>query len=205
MLNEGSLVPITDEQAKALQEALKTLRGLGDFVEKALGSVPEDLVGLLGGDWLKVRRTENMAGMMRRAKERLTARGIKEPQPAALTIALPILRAAADEDRQELQDLWARLLAAAMDPSRRDRVRLELIEVVKKMAPIDASVIQKLSESPNYTPNPRDALAGLFALTPDEIELSFANLIALGCIIQTGGIQQALTAKGRVLMSAVRD
>jgi hypothetical protein len=73
------------------------------------------------------------------------------------------------------------------------------------MDPIDASVFQKIAESPNYSPNPRDALAHMFGVTPDEIELSFANLIALGCIIQTGGIQQALTAKGRVLIRAVRD
>jgi hypothetical protein len=102
MSAEGSLIPITDEQAKALQEALKTLRGLGDFAQKALGSVPEDLVGLLGGDWLKVRRAENMVRMMREAKERLRARGVKDPEPASLRIALPIIRAAADEDRDEL-------------------------------------------------------------------------------------------------------
>ena len=53
-----SLIPITDEQAKLGQEILKTFRGLGSFVEKALGSTPEDLIAYLGGDWLRVRRAE---------------------------------------------------------------------------------------------------------------------------------------------------
>jgi hypothetical protein len=56
----GSLIPISDEQAKLGQEILKTLRGLGSFLEKALGSTPEDLVAYLGGDWLRVRRAENI-------------------------------------------------------------------------------------------------------------------------------------------------
>src|SRR6266852_1851280 len=110
----GDLIPISDEQAKAVQAALKTLRGVGAFLEKALGSTPADLVGLLGGDWLRVRRAENTVRMLHRAEERLKARGIKDPEPASLTIALPIFRAAADESREQLQDLWARLLAAAM-------------------------------------------------------------------------------------------
>ncbi len=54
------LIPISDEQAKLLQEALKTLRSVGGYLREVLGTVPEDLVGLLGGDWLKVRRAENV-------------------------------------------------------------------------------------------------------------------------------------------------
>ncbi len=55
------LVPLSDEQAKLLQEALKALRDVGDLLRDILGTVPEDLVGYLGGDWLKVRRAENVA------------------------------------------------------------------------------------------------------------------------------------------------
>ena len=45
---QESLVPISDEQAKLGQEALKVLQGIGSFVGKALESVPEDVVGYLG-------------------------------------------------------------------------------------------------------------------------------------------------------------
>jgi hypothetical protein len=123
MADDNSLIPISDEQAKLGQEVLKTLRGLGSFVEKALESVPGDLVGYLGVDWLRVRRAENIAKMMFCAKERHETRGVKDTKPASLTLALPILRGAADESREELRDLWARLLAAAMDPSREKDVR----------------------------------------------------------------------------------
>jgi hypothetical protein len=130
------LIPITDEQAKLGQEILKTFRGLGSFLERALGSTPEDLVGYFGGDRLRVRRAENMARMMSESQERLAAWGVEETKPATLSIALPILQGAADEDREELVDLWARLLANAMDPNM-NSVRYSFVDAVKNMDPID--------------------------------------------------------------------
>jgi len=51
MVDPTSLIPISDDQAKAIQEALKTLQGFGGFLRETFGTVPQDLVGLLGGDW----------------------------------------------------------------------------------------------------------------------------------------------------------
>src|ERR1051325_3003634 len=140
-----SLIPISDEQAKLGQEALKALPGLGAFFAQALGSTPEDLIGYLGGDWVRVRRAENMARMMHEAKARLIERAVEDPQPASLSVAIPILEGAADEDRNELVDLWARLLANAMDP-RLNKVRYEFIDAVKKMDPPDALVLHRSEE-----------------------------------------------------------
>jgi hypothetical protein len=141
-----SLIPISDEQAKLGQEILKAFRGLGSFFEKALGSTPEDLVGYFGGDRLRVRRIENMARMMFEARERLTARGVEDTKPATLSIALPILQGAADEDREELVDLWARLLANAMDP-KLNNVRHSFIDAVKVMDPPDALVLRYVKQN----------------------------------------------------------
>jgi hypothetical protein len=52
----NDVIPISDEQAKAIQEALKALQGVGGFLKKTFGTLPQDIVGLLGGDYLKVRR-----------------------------------------------------------------------------------------------------------------------------------------------------
>jgi hypothetical protein len=53
MADSGGVIPISDEQAKAIQEALKTLQGLGGFLRETFGTVPEDIVALLGGNWLR--------------------------------------------------------------------------------------------------------------------------------------------------------
>jgi len=68
MSDGHSLIPITDEQAKLGQEVIKAFRGLGAFLDKALGSTPEDLIGYFGGDRLRVRRAENMARMLADAR-----------------------------------------------------------------------------------------------------------------------------------------
>ena len=63
-------------------------------------------------------------------RERLRARGIIDPEPPSLKYAIPILEAAADEENGGLQDLWSGLLAAAMDPGRRDAMRQSFIQAV---------------------------------------------------------------------------
>jgi hypothetical protein len=184
------LIPITDEQAKLAQEIMKAFRGLGSFHEKALGSTPEDLVGYFGGDRLRVRRAENMARMMYEARERLAARGVEETKPATLSIALPILQGAADEDRDELVDLWARLLANAMDPTL-NSVRQLFIDAVKRMDPLDAVVLRYIDENKigiviaggrprEGQPIGCDHIGRAIDRRYDEVELSILQLKDLG-------------------------
>jgi len=61
----------SDEEAKAIQEALKTLRGLGGFLDKTFGIHLQNLVGYLGGDWLGVRRLENLDHILEKTQERM--------------------------------------------------------------------------------------------------------------------------------------
>jgi hypothetical protein len=173
MSDPGSLVPS--------DEALKTLREFGGFLKETFGTVPQDLVGLLGGDWLKVRRAENIVRMLQKAKERLEARHAKVQEPASLSISLPLLTAAADESRDELQDIWARLMAAAADPSRAGCFRLAFIEAAKKLDPLDAAVLragQAINRAINRTPD-YNLLASQLNVSPDEIEVSIQNLLKL--------------------------
>jgi hypothetical protein len=73
-VSDNSLIPISDEQAKAIQEALKVLQGLGSFLDKVLGDVPQNLVNYLGGDWLRVRRA---ARSHLSSRARPSSRGIR--------------------------------------------------------------------------------------------------------------------------------
>src|SRR5215471_547933 len=206
----GGLIPITDEQAKAIQEAVKALRGLGAFLEKTFGTVPEDVVGLLGGDWLKVRRAENLARILAIAKERLKARGVEPKEPASLSITRPLVQAAADESRDELQDIWARLLAAAADPARAKSFRLAFIEATKRLDPLDAAVLQGISAAAGgaVTPGMRNSLAGEVHASRDKIDVSIANLTKLE-LVYSGRLGSAdpahITPFGREFLRAVSD
>jgi Abortive infection alpha len=208
------LTPVGDEQAKAIQEvskaiqeALKTLQGFGGFLRQIFGTVPEDVVALLGGDWLKVRRAENLARMLDKARERLRARRVERPEPASLSIALPMLIAAADESRDELQDIWARLFAAAADPDRVGSFRLAFIETVKKMDPLDAAVLQNASAdyAGRITAETQNKMAERLGASRDEVEVSISNLEQLNLIREVNAVTRAISAFGREFLRTVSD
>lgn len=216
-------VPITDEQAKAIQEAakfggeaLETLRGVGGFVRDALGDVPENLVGLLGGDWLRNRRLINLAKAAAKVREQLKAHGVEKPEPISLTLALPMIQAAADESREELQELWARLIAAAMDPKRASKVRRSYIATLKLLDPLDALMLQSIVRNV-WQIGPRtgvsaanidfDGVANSLWTTSGEVEVSLQNLVRCECAVGVSDnlrVYQA-TTYGRLLLGALQD
>jgi hypothetical protein len=202
------MIPIGDEQAKALQEALKTLQGLGGFLKETFGTVPADFVGLLGGDWLKVRRLENFARIAEKARERLRARHVDAPEPPRLSILLPLIVAAADEEDDELQDIWARLLAAAADPARAKSMRLAFVETVKKMDPLDARILQQMTGL-QVRPGSdlATALSDHLKISRDEAWFSLERLHEIGCVEFSPNSSPVtpVSAKGRLLISAVSD
>jgi hypothetical protein len=61
-------------------------------------------------------------------------------------MAAALIAGAQEESRPELMELWARLLANAMDPNL-NSVRQSFIEAVKKMDPVDAVVVRHLHEA----------------------------------------------------------
>jgi hypothetical protein len=61
---------------------------------------------------------------------------------AQASIAIPLIDAALNEDREGLKQLWAKLLAVAMDSRRATLVRPSLIELLKNLDPLDARILQ---------------------------------------------------------------
>lgn len=200
-------MPVTDEQAKLGQEIVKAGRDAGRYLADILGDLPKDLVGLLVGDRIKALRAERIAIHWEKAKKRLRDRGVTEPEPPSLKLALPILAAIADENRDELQDLWDGLLAATMDPNRQGLVRQSLIPTIKQMDPFDVLVFQAIAANPNgnWQPNGRDGIRAGLRCSQEEIQVSFDNLERLACItfVSNPKINPLLAPLGRILLRAV--
>jgi hypothetical protein len=114
-MGDNSLIPISDEQAKLGQELVKAVRDSAGYFTGILGDLPKDLIGLLIGDKVKAKRIERWAAIWQRTRERLQDRGA-DPEPPSLKYAIPILEAAADEENEELQDLWSRLFGRRDGP-----------------------------------------------------------------------------------------
>ena len=220
----SDLVPVSDEQAKAVasvaefgREAVKATTGAGGWVAAIVQDVPKDLIGVLGGDWLHHTRQRNLATLEAKTAtylENVAAERRTEPSPSLL---LPLLTAAVDEDREELQALWAALLANAMTDKGR-RVRLEFFNVVRQMEPLDTIVIRLIahpniwqrhpnSATPFETAGSREMIQTFvdksYGFDPDSTQISFDALDNLKCIIRSPVNGHAsLTAFGRGLLAA---
>jgi hypothetical protein len=87
------------------------------------------------------------------------------------SLAVPLLRAAANESQEILQEMWAALLAAAMDPEKLDRVRLSFIETVKRLDPPDTLILKKFyATSGTLSPNVRDHLVQILVSLPGKLK-----------------------------------
>lgn len=129
------------EVAKTAGKAIDLARGVGGYLKETLDTVPHDLIGLAGGDWLHQQRRRNIAKMQARTErilEGVERERISEP---SVSVVVPLLEAAADEGREELQDLWAGLLASAMMDGGR-KVRRAFFETLRKLEPTDALVLE---------------------------------------------------------------
>jgi len=205
-MTEGTnLIPISDAQAEALKEATSLLRDVGGFLRETFGTVHEDVVGLLRGDYLKVKRAENLARTIEKARKRLNERKVDTAHhPAPLTLGLPIMIAAADENRDELQDIWAALLAAAADPARSRGFRLKFIEIAKKLDSLDAAVLSEMNRTGGRLEvGNRGSLAANLHITPDEVHVSIANLITLGPLEDANMMVTHVAPLGREFLRAI--
>ena len=105
---------VTDAQAKAI-ELVATFgttvftegSKLVEYAGRVLGTVPHDTVGLVIGDPLRFVRTAIAAKYDILLTKILNDRGVKDTQPVSPSVAIPLLRAAYDESRPELQEMWA--------------------------------------------------------------------------------------------------
>jgi hypothetical protein len=130
-----------------------------------------------------LRRAENLYHMIEKAKKKLENAGVDNPD-APPKLAIPIMIAAADESRDELQDLWATLLAAAADPKKSSSFRLKFIEVVKQFDPIDAAVLIEAARKNLVDTQQLKLLAEPLSLREDEVSVSLANLETLGLFVR---------------------
>jgi hypothetical protein len=201
-MSDNNVIPISDEQAKLGQEVLKTGRELGSVLSDIFGDLPKDLVGLLAGDRVKAWRAKRIVDYWADVKKHMKDRGLLNPEPLSLKLAIPILESVADENREELRDLWARLTAAAMDPNRRDLVRQSLVAMVRQMDPTDVIVFRSIAET-RQGAFLIDQVRSKLKISQDEITVSLDNLIALNCVHIGPSGTPVLKPLGTLLMRAV--
>ena len=177
MTDEGqAVVSVADLGSNVVKATL----GAGGYFVKILGNIPEDVLGLLGGDWLHYRRRLNVQELEGKFQKRIaeTDQGrLSAPNPSIL---MPLLLAARDESDNLLQDMWAALLAGCMT-DHGATVRRSFVETLQRLDSPDALVLCCHDRVP---PHP----GGSSGNTPPEIVQSQINWVAH--IARSRGIDQ---------------
>src|SRR5262245_10312119 len=200
-----------EEIAKATGKGIDALTEGGRYVGWILGNVPRDLVGLLIGDWLTHKRIRAWARLSEQTGKILRDRGVENREEVSPSVAIPLISAAIDEDREVLRDLWAKLLANALDPNRSNLVRPSLIELLRQLDPLDARILEQLVNRRDAIPSAPDDLANglahIFKVSRDETCLSLEHLHELGCLGASPNQipRPPASAKGRILILAVSE
>ena len=148
----GDDIEAVTETAKTVQEVAKTGRALiepgtdlAKYLARVLGTVPEDVVGFLIGDPLHELRQHTLIGILRAAFEKLRARGVETAKPIRPGPGKDAFEAASLETDETLQDMWASLLANAMDPGKDTSLQRVFIDALRQLEPIDALILRHVA------------------------------------------------------------
>lgn len=171
---------------------------LDPAIKVAAGAARDEIAKLLGPKW-----TENLEDLIKRFARKTEGKKTEAPP---LSVSLPLLEVARDESNEVLQDMWASLLAAASDPTRR-LYRREFVEIAKKLDPLDVLVLPILANGGELAPSRIEFISTQLDAPKDQVELSFRNLNMLELTfpkaINQPRQQPVLTALGRQFLAAV--
>jgi len=179
-----------EETAKTAGKALDIAHDTGGYLGRVVGDLPANVVGVLGADWLREQRFRNIDRMKRRTAKILRERDVIQAIELSPNQATELLTAAQDESREALAELWARLLANAMDPNL-NNVRRSFIDAVKNMDPVDAfvlefifdrnfHVVQRLDDPKPNGATSIDEISRVIHCGADGVEVSLRHLETLG-------------------------
>ena len=138
---------ITGEVAKAVAEASKfgtksieaTEKMLG-FLSKVFNESIEQAAGIVS-DRLMFIRFERLVRIEKQVEQILGELNIEKTRPILPKFALPMLENASLEEDDELQDIWIKLMANAMDPHFDASFRMAYIEIIKGLTSLDVKIL----------------------------------------------------------------
>jgi hypothetical protein len=123
------------EQQKTYQIGLDLMRRAGTFLNGVFGPASQEFGHLLG-DQMKYWRFKNAVSILEKAQVLIEERGLQPTQVKALGFGdgLRLLEAASLEEDESVQDMWARLMANAVDPGSATRPEKMYVDILKSLS-----------------------------------------------------------------------
>lgn len=179
-----------------------------DMALSPITDIAETALGEIGGRWISETRARNRARLRERTEAILNGRDAQPKADPSPSITIPLLSAAQDEGREELLDLWARLLATALNPASTENYRREFVGIARELEPIDAACLPRLEAGATKAWRfRRESMAKALNKSQDGVDLALRNLAKLGLIdmgkMESSDFQSFVTPLGRQFLAAI--
>ncbi len=180
------------ETAKFGTQTVKTTEKILRFVSTVLKEPAEITSGIIG-DRLRLFRWERQVAYTDKVNCILKARNITSTKAVMPKFALPILENASLEDDEDLQLLWARLMANAMDSNSELSLQMSFIEILKNLTALDAKILYTVYKSlENQSSAEYDKVLGVrfekqqichvMGISSKDYDISIFNLFRTQCL-----------------------
>ncbi|MBK1855749.1 DUF4393 domain-containing protein [Verrucomicrobiaceae bacterium 5K15] len=172
----------TQEVAKVGNTAIEAAVKLGTFLAEATNE-PRHLMVNIVTERLKYICYQQQQSLLNKLNAQVSRRGIQgNIRIVSPKLAIPIIEYATLEENDQLQSIWAELLATAMDPNHLGEIRSAFIDIIRQLEVIDANI---LSESySEYSNISRERVHGQAPsaswVSPTEYEIDLTTLHSHG-------------------------
>ncbi len=122
-----------------------TVQEVGKFVARIPRAINAAFSGL--DKWIlnKEYNVDETKKLLAQKLENVNPEKIVEPEPY---VAVPAIQAISySMNNEELRNLYANLLAKAMNSDTKDMVHPSFVEIIKQMSPIDSLILKEISQS----------------------------------------------------------
>lgn len=196
--------------------AIEAAKAAAVEIARPISAIVEDTLGGTFGDrlhnWRRRKpdwQERNQRETAERAAKILSDRGVKQASEDTNPVNVEeIIEASKDTTAPALKELYAQLVAAAMDPRRVGIYRREFVSIVNELEPLDAIVLPFLADAARLDPSRLINISSRTGADVDAVQNSFRNLKRLELTSEMHGgapqVYPAVTALGRQFLACVR-
>lgn len=129
------------------QVIVETARDSRALLEKLFGPAVTEFGGMLG-DRMCYWRFRNLCHILSKVEEITKAHGFEVEGLSSLEFgdAFRTIEAASFEEKEEVQELWAGLIANAVSPDSTITIKKVYIEILRSLSPAEAALLELLGE-----------------------------------------------------------
>jgi len=189
---------MSDEESRVVTEVagvtgktIDAVRALSGFLNDVFGDAFREFGGTVA-DWARYLRYRNTLLILDKVKATLARRSaIGKTLTIPPRISLPLLEGASLEFEEDIQALWAGLIANTIDPMRAIKPTKVFIEILRGLEPLDARVLQfladpKLDQVYNILTRATvnvDVIASGLNAEPEDVKIALQTLARYQCVV----------------------